>query len=135
MKSTPLAPEALTSPAHALRSRLLALIENTPGPGNAALTLALETWWIEQQAWESELACLLEAHHEINNALVGVRGHAQLLMLGPAGTDPRIRERLEVIIRESGRIEKAAQQLREIRSRLAATGSEWSGSASVPRWP
>ena len=32
---------------------------------------------------------LLGVHHEINNALVGVRGNAQLLLMGPAGAGRR----------------------------------------------
>jgi nitrogen-specific signal transduction histidine kinase len=59
---------------------------------------------------------LAELHHEINNALVGVRGHAQLLLHG-VGDQPRARERLEVILRESARIEKAVRQIRELQDR------------------
>jgi len=48
------------------------------------------------------------ALHEIHNALVGIRGHARLLMASSAGEQPRVRDGLEVILRESSRIEKAA---------------------------
>jgi signal transduction histidine kinase len=50
-----------------------------------------------------------EALHEIHNALVGIRGHVHLLLHGPAGHEPRVRNGLEVILRESTRIEKAAR--------------------------
>ena len=110
--------------AAAFRSRMLQCAEEMVAAGAMAsaetLRESVETWWREQDAWQQEVARMLDVHHEINNALVGVRGHAQLLLLGPAGGDPRVRDRLEVIIRESERIEKAAQQLREVRSRIVA---------------
>ena len=84
---------------------------------------SVEAWWSEQQAWERDFSRMLEMHHEINNALVGVRGHAQLLLLGPAGSEQRMRDRLEVIIRESGRVEQAAQWIREIGTRLAGANA------------
>ena len=113
---------AHAAPSAEFRERLLKLAgELAAGgapAGAEALRNAIETWWTEQRALERDLARLLEMHHEINNALAGVRGHAQLLLLGPVATDPKVRERLEVIIRESGRIENAARSLREIRGRL-----------------
>jgi nitrogen-specific signal transduction histidine kinase len=109
-----------TTPA--FRERMMELADAVAEAGSPqhaeTLRHSVEAWWAERRALEGELARLLEMHHEINNALVGVRGHAQLLLLGPAASEPRVRDRLEVIIRESGRIEKVAQQLREIRSRL-----------------
>ena len=118
---------ASESPAAAFRTQLLAMAGELKAAGEPesaeTLRASIETWWSEQLAWEQELSRRLEMHHEINNALVGVRGHAQLLLLGPAGSEPRVRDRLEVIIRESGRIEKAAQQIREIRDRLAEPDS------------
>ena len=68
----------------------------------------------------------LGVHHEINNALVGVRGNTQLLMLSEAAGTPAVRERLEVVIRESGRIRDAAVQLQELKAALH-------GSGSIPR--
>jgi len=110
------------SSAAEFRSRMLQFAEEMAAAGELAsaekLRDSVEAWWQEQNAWHREVSRMLDVHHEINNALVGVRGHAQLLLLGPAGSEPRVRDRLEVIIRESGRIEKAAQQLREVRSRF-----------------
>jgi nitrogen-specific signal transduction histidine kinase len=59
-------------------------------------------------------------HHEINNALVGVRGNAQLMLINMAGQSPAVRERLEVVLRESGRIQEATVRLRELRQVLGS---------------
>ena len=58
----------------------------------------------------------LSVNHDINNALVGVFGNAQLLALGPAGQMPGVKERLDVIQREAKRMDAnlhAVQQLLE----------------------
>jgi len=111
---------AAVSSAAAFRSRMLEFAEEMDAAGAMAsaqtLRSSVEAWWQEQNAWQREVSRMLDVHHEINNALVGVRGHAQLLLLGPAASEPKVRDRLEVIIRESERIEKATRQLREIRS-------------------
>lgn len=117
----PVAPSMLSA---TLRAQLLELAEE-PSTGRVcaeSLRATVETWWSEQQALEQELARRLRTYHEINNALVGVRGNAQLLLLGSCGSEPRLRDRLEVIIRESERIAKAAQQFREIRALFARSG-------------
>jgi nitrogen-specific signal transduction histidine kinase len=57
-------------------------------------------------------------HHEINNASVGVRGNAQLMLMQPAGQAPGVRERLEVVLRESGRIQEATVRLGELKGLL-----------------
>ena len=80
----------------------------------AALRVEVETWWEAQRRWDEEAARLLAVHHEIANALVGVRGHTQLLLMGPVGQQPAVRERLEVVIRESGRIQEAAGRIRDL---------------------
>lgn len=91
-------------------------LERVSPEAAAALRAEVEAWWSEQQEWNEGVAQLLSLHHEINNALVGVRGNAQLLLIGPAGTTPGVKERLEVVIRESERIQQAAARLRELRS-------------------
>jgi len=63
-------------------------------------------------------------YHDINNALVGVRGNAQLLLMGPAGAVPGARDRLEVVLRESDRIREAAHRLNALKSVLAALARE-----------
>ena len=88
--------------------------------GAARLRAANAAWWERQREWAAAVAERMRVHHEINNALVGVSGNAQLLMMGPAGQDPRGRERLEVILRESGRIVHAARVLGELRAQLRA---------------
>jgi signal transduction histidine kinase len=86
------------------------------------LETLVEHWWGTQVVWNDELGNRLRLYHEINNALVGVRGNAQLLLLGPMGNEPDIRHRLEVVIRESTRIKEAASRLRSLRERIPGGG-------------
>uniref|UniRef100_A0A832I004 Signal transduction histidine kinase dimerisation/phosphoacceptor domain-containing protein n=1 Tax=Eiseniibacteriota bacterium TaxID=2212470 RepID=A0A832I004_UNCEI len=121
----PAEPRPSAPPSAALRARLDAVADAlaSRAPEEArALREAADAWWREQQAWELDLARALSLHHEINNALVGVRGNAQLVLLGPHGREPAVRDRLEVVIRESERIREAAARLRGIRSGLGADG-------------
>lgn len=114
-------------PFHALRARLLAQADALDaagaGPVGRELRATVEAWWAEQQQWAGEVSGLLSVHHEINNALVGVRGNAQLLMMGPAVQQPGVKERLEVVIRESGRIRDAVSRLAELKSALIGAGT------------
>ena len=82
----------------------------------ASLRALVQEWWTEQQAWNTRLAEVLGVHHEINNALVGIRGNAQLLLMNPAVQQQGIRDRLEVVLRESGRIQEATGRLRELKT-------------------
>jgi signal transduction histidine kinase len=113
-------------PYEALRATLLGRADSLEAEGRSgeagALRGVVEAWWPEQRAWTDRLAQLLSLHHEINNALVGVRGNAQLLLMGPAGKLPDVRDRLEVLIRESRRIQEAAGRIRELK--LALDGPE-----------
>jgi len=115
--------DGAVAPADGFRQRLHVIANQVAAAGMPesadALRGEIETWWMEQQGREQSLTTLLELHHEINNALVGVRGHAQIMLHGSAASEPKVRDRLEVIIRESGRIEKAAQQVRKISHHLA----------------
>lgn len=107
--------------------------------GAARLRSLTERWWVAQREWTDSLAELLRVHHDINNALVGVGGNAQLLMMGPVGQEPKGRGRLEVILREAGRIEQVARRLGDLRAQLRAEpGSggatrEGGGSHDGPR--
>lgn len=111
-------------PWERLRADLLAWADDLGADGDgsagAALRATVETWWEEQRRWNDATSSLLSLHHEINNALVGVSGNAQLLLMGPAGQQPGVRERLEVVLRESQRIRDAAVQLRQLRAALGA---------------
>lgn len=115
-------PPPAAPPWERLRDQLLACAEDWTATGNAtggaALRATVEAWWEEQSRWNSEAARLLAVHHEINNALVGVSGNAQLLLMGAAGQQPGVRERLEVVVRESERIRDAALRLRPLRAVL-----------------
>ena len=107
-----------------LHERLLACADQRVAAGEVAQAAALrelvEGWWAEQRAWDAAAAARLEAHHEINNALVGVSGHVQILLMSPLGQQASVRERLEVVLRESGRIRDAALELRGLRAALVA---------------
>jgi signal transduction histidine kinase len=109
-----------TPPWEALRVRLAQEADAAEARGDAvgagALRETLESWWTQQLAWNARMADVLGAHHEINNALVGIRGNAQLLLMNPAVQAPGIRERLEVVLRESGRIQEAAGRLRQLKA-------------------
>ncbi len=115
------------APWLALAARLEAQATALERDGHAAAAQALRDvvaeWWAEQQPWDEEASRRLSAHHEINNALVGVRGHAQLLLMGPTGQQPGVRERLEVMLRESVRIQEAAGRLRELKTAFGGPGA------------
>ena len=113
---------AATPASHAtseVRARLLEIAARLRRDG-AALA-ASELRELAEARWEpapaasfttpAPHAASAEALHEIHNALVGIRGHVHLLLLGPAGEESRLRNGLEVILRESARIEKAAPRL------------------------
>jgi signal transduction histidine kinase len=85
----------------------------------------------ETDALKRRLLSSLSVNHDINNALVGVVGNAQLLGLGPAAALPGVKERLDVIARESNRIKQATQRLSELKQALLIEGrSQGRGSAS-----
>ncbi len=109
-------------PFDRLRERLnevASAIEASGDPvGAEAIRQVLAEWTQEQDEWNSQVRELLGVHHEINNALVGVRGNAQLMLMNPSGQAPGVRERLEVVLRESGRIQEAAARLRDLKTVL-----------------
>ena len=86
--------------------------------GAASLRSVVAEWSREQEEWNTQVRELLSVQHEINNALVGVRGNTQLMLMNPAGQVPGVRERLEVVLRESGRIQEAAARLRDLKAVL-----------------
>ena len=114
-------------PAHALRTRLLATADDLARAGQEpaarALRATVEAWWAEEEAWLAGIVTVLRIHHEINNALVGVRGNAQLLLMTPTSEQPGVRERLEVIVRESTRIKEAAARINELKASIVGPGS------------
>ena len=124
-------------PWEALRDELLATAEAAHAAGDAILAASLRTtierWWPEQEAWNRTVADRLRVHHEINNALVGVSGNSQLLLMGPAGQMAGVRERIEVVLRESRRIQHAAAGLRELRVTFDPTPSDRSARGGPTR--
>ena len=123
----PIEPALPPAPGVALQARLTGLIEALVVAGQRGhaeeLRAALDAWQEDQKRWEARLGQLLGVHHEINNALVGVRGNAQLLLMDPAVQSPGVRERLDTVLRESGRIRDAAVRLRELKATIHGTGS------------
>lgn len=105
-----------------LRGELARLVGELERAGDArgasALGRVLQTWWDEQSQWDARLQQDLSLHHEVANALVGVRGNVQLMLMGSANAPPALRERLEVVMRESTRIQDAVIRLRELKSRV-----------------
>ena len=127
MQPGPVEPSLPPAPGAALRARLGSLVESMSATGQQGhaeeLRAALDAWSEDQKRWEARLGQLLGVHHEINNALVGVRGNAQLLLMDPAVQSPAVRERLDTVLRESGRIRDAAMRLRELKATIHGTGS------------
>ena len=104
---------------HARMIGALADIEAEVGSEKAErLRKAIQEWWSAQQAWNEHLSQLFGVHHEINNALVGIRGNAQLMQRSAAAEHPGVRERLEVVIRESQRIQEAMGRIRDAKIAL-----------------
>ena len=116
------APDLKAPPYAALHGRMMKALEALEGARRdedvRALREAIEEWWRAQQEWNGQLAHLFGVHHEINNALVGIRGNAQLIQRGAAGLKPGVLERLEVVIRESQRIQEAVGRLRDAKAAL-----------------
>jgi signal transduction histidine kinase len=98
----------------------------TGGPEAAELADRLEAAATrlaeDSDALKRRLLASLSVNHDINNALVGVVGNAQLLGLGPAAALPGVKERLEVIARESNRIKQATLKLSELKQALLIEG-------------
>jgi nitrogen-specific signal transduction histidine kinase len=120
-------PDPLPPPPYeALREGVQRFAETLRGAGDEEGARTLESmidrWSNAQAEWNEVFANRLRLYHEINNALVGVRGNAQLLLLGPHGEEPDVRQRLEVVIRESTRIKEAASVLRQIREDYPGQG-------------
>ena len=109
-------------PFEDLRDRLegiAQMLERAGDPVHAtSIRDTLAQWAGEQDEWNRQVRETLAVHHEINNALVGVRGNAQLMLMQPAGQVPGVRERLEVVLRESGRIQEATVRLGELKGLL-----------------
>jgi len=119
--------EGMQPPWEALKKRLEteadALASAGDAAGAATIRAVVAGWWNEQQAWNARMLDRLSVHHEINNALVGVRGNAQLLLMNPAAQQPGFRERLEVVLRESSRIQEAAGRIAELKTGLGGGAS------------
>jgi signal transduction histidine kinase len=113
-----------TPPFVRLRERLVeeaASLDRAGEPRAAAALRAItDAWWFEQESWNARVRDVLGVHHEINNALVGVRGNTQLMLMDPSGPGPDARERLEVVLRESGRIQEATLRLRDLKGVLGS---------------
>jgi signal transduction histidine kinase len=109
-------------PFERMHARLLELADALEQGGDGAsgerLRALVHECRTELEAWSRRVEDVLAVHHEINNALVGVRGNTQLMLMNPAGQGPGVRERLEVVLRESGRIQEATARLRDLKGVL-----------------
>ena len=103
-----------------LRTRLETEAATLEAAGHTAeaarLRATVAQWWEHQSEFNARIQEVLGVHHEINNALVGVRGNAQLLLMNGGAQVEGLRERLEVVLRESGRIQEASGRLRELKT-------------------
>ena len=119
-------PKPAPPPGRELRARLLALADELARAGQEAraktLRATVEAWWAEEEAWVGRIVEVLRIHHDINNALVGVRGNAQLMLMGPAAQQTSVRGQLEVILRESARIRDAAMRIHELKAAIVGPG-------------
>lgn len=109
---------------------LLSLVERLRARGDAesiacaaaldarARELAAQRDGLLRRTFES-----LSVNHDVNNALVGIFGNAQLLGLGPAARLPGVADRLAVIIREAERIKQAAIRIAELKQGLVVDGA------------
>jgi len=131
MSTTPLpnaAPDELPRPGmDAELEAIAALLRTRVGDAGAAeLADRVEQAGLrlsgETDSLKRRLLSSLSVNHDINNALVGVVGNAQLLGLGPAAALPGVKERLEVIARESNRIKQATLKLSELKQALLVEG-------------
>jgi nitrogen-specific signal transduction histidine kinase len=122
------------APHAALREAVRAAVAELEAAGQSGLALRLQEamaeWWQAERDWTGAVARQLAVHHDINNALVGVRGNAQLLMMGPAALTPGVRERLEVVLRESDRIREAAHRLNSLKLALTTVANDGGTEAS-----
>ncbi len=115
---------------------LLALAERLRARGDAAsIALADEIIAVarrlgaERDVTVQRMFESLTVNHDVNNALVGIFGNAQLLGLGPAGQIPGVADRLAVITREANRIKQAALRIAELKQGLLARPLDEGGAA------
>src|SRR6185436_3069469 len=127
MNTTPLpnsAPDDLPRPT--MDAELEAIVAQLRAEGSSALAERLEQAGLrlceESDSLKRRLLSSLSVNHDINNALVGVVGNAQLLGLGPAAALPGVKDRLDVIARESNRIKQATLKLSELKQALLIEG-------------
>ena len=136
-----------TPPRVALRERLLEHVARLSASGDttgaAVLHALVEGWWRDQTAWSATAREVLRATHEINNALVGVSGNAQLLLLGPLGQQNGVCDRLRRGHEGSGAGRAGGAAAAALEERLRrGSGDEalrplhWeTGMATTPRTP
>ncbi|HKA24409.1 MAG TPA: histidine kinase dimerization/phospho-acceptor domain-containing protein [Candidatus Eisenbacteria bacterium] len=77
--------------------------------------------------WEAQVTRqvvdTLAVHHDIRNALTGVLGNAQLVLMGPGAEVPGVRRRLESLVHEAERIKDITDRLHQARAGLLASGN------------
>lgn len=106
-------------------------LESGGQPEAAGRVRALAEHLIE---WEAEVTRqateALAVHHDIRNALTGVLGNAQLVLMGPGAEVPGVRRRLESLVHEAERIKDITDRLHQARAGLLASRGEAGGQAA-----
>jgi len=85
-----------------------------------ALASRLEDW---EAHLVSHVGEALAVHHDIRNALTGVLGNAQLVLMGPGAEVPGVKRRLETLVHEAERIKDISDRLHQARAGLLASGN------------
>ena len=99
-------------------------LEGKNQPEAAERVRALSDHLIEWEARVTrQVGEALAVHHDIRNALTGVLGNAQLVLMGPGAEVPGVKRRLESLIHEAERIKDITDRLHRARADLLAAES------------
>jgi len=110
-----------TRPSHEA-SEIAAWLEGRGETEAAERVRALADHLIEWEAQVTRQASeALAVHHDIRNALTGVLGNAQLVLMGPGAEVPGVRRRLESLVHEAERIKDITDRLHQARAELLAS--------------
>ncbi|HEV8481714.1 MAG TPA: histidine kinase dimerization/phospho-acceptor domain-containing protein [Candidatus Eisenbacteria bacterium] len=113
-------PERPSDEAAALATWLDAAGQSEGAARARALASHLEDWEAHLVSRATEA---LAVHHDIRNALTGVLGNAQLVLMGPGAEVPGVKRRLESLVHEAERIKDITDRLHQARAGLLASGN------------
>ena len=124
--ANPVHPARPVHPVHPSReaAELADWLANGGQPEAAERVRALADRLVEWEAQVTRQASeALAVHHDIRNALTGVLGNAQLVLMGPGADVPGVRRRLESLVHEAERIKNITDRLHQARAELLASGN------------